>query len=255
MTSEPAAPLRTLIAIPAFNEEASLGAVLTELRVHHPTEHVIVIDDGSRDDTANIARKLGVRVIRHPINLGVGAAMGTAFKYAARHGYEGLIQLDADGQHRPEFLAVLLGQIGSADIVIGSRFADGGYFRTTVARRSIMRVIAGVVSAYAGTHLTDVTSGFRFSGPRAIELFSQHYPVEYLGDTVESIVLASRQGLTVTEVSVSMNERMGGLPSQSIFRAFLYTGRILLILVLAGFRSTPHGVINRRKANRAGETA
>lgn len=255
MTSEPAAPLRILIAIPAFNEEASIAAVLTDLRAHHPTEHVIVIDDGSRDDTANIARKLGVRVIRHPINLGVGAAMGTAFKYAARHDYEGLVQLDADGQHRPEFLSVLLSQIGVADIVVGSRFADGGYFRTTLARRSIMRVIAGVVSAYAGTHLTDVTSGFRLSGPRAIELFSQHYPVEYLGDTVESIVLAARQGLTVTEVSVSMNERMGGLPSQSIFRAFLYTGRILLILVLAGFRSTPRGVINRRKINKERKAA
>jgi glycosyltransferase involved in cell wall biosynthesis len=240
---------RTLIAIPAFNEEASIGAVLTNLRDHHPTEHVIVIDDGSRDDTAAIARGLGVRVIRHPINLGVGAAMGTAFKYAAKHDYEAMVQLDADGQHRPEFLTVLLDQIGTADIVVGSRFREGGYFRTTVARRSVMRVIAWVVSTYARTTLTDVTSGFRVSGPRAIRLFSQHYPVEYLGDTVESIVLASRQGLTVTEVSVEMNERMGGLPSQSIFRAFLYTGRILLILVLAGFRSTPRTVV-RTKSER-----
>jgi hypothetical protein len=84
------------------------------------------------------------------------------------------------------------------------------------------------------------------SGPRAIALFAQHYPVEYLGDTVESIVLASRQGLAVTEVSVAMNERMGGLPSQSIFRAFLYTARIFLILVLAGLRSAPRSVVSTR---------
>jgi glycosyltransferase involved in cell wall biosynthesis len=244
--SETAAPMKTLIAIPAYNEEASIGAVLKDLRDHHPLEHVIVIDDGSRDATSAIAKAAGVRVIRHPINLGVGAAMGTAFKFAARHGYEALVQLDADGQHRPEFLTVLLGQIGKADIVIGSRFADGGYFRTTRARRTVMKVIAAVVSAYSGARLTDVTSGFRVSGPRAIELFSQHYPVEYLGDTVESIVLASRQGLTVAEVSVAMNERFGGLPSQSFFRAFLYTGRIFLILVLAGFRSAPRSVITPR---------
>jgi glycosyltransferase involved in cell wall biosynthesis len=241
----------TLIAIPAFNEEASLGAVLADLRLHHPLEHVIVIDDGSRDSTSLVARESGVRVIRHPINLGVGAAMGTAFKFAARNGYEAMVQLDADGQHRPEFLSVLLDQIGTADIVIGSRFADGGYFRTTFARRSAMRVISWVVSAYARSRLTDVTSGFRVSGPRAIALFSQHYPVEYLGDTVESIVLASRQGLTVQEVSVTMNERFAGLPSQSLFRAILYTSRIFLILILAGVRSTPRGVAkpsNNRKS-------
>jgi glycosyltransferase involved in cell wall biosynthesis len=235
--------LRTLIAIPAFNEEASIGAVLADLRNHHPLEHVIVIDDGSRDATYRIARESGVRVIRHPINLGVGAAMGTAFKYAARHDYQALVQLDADGQHRPEFLNVLLDQVGAADIVVGSRFAEGGYFRTTLARRTVMRVIAWVVSNYARSRLTDVTSGFRVSGPRAIALFSQHYPVEYLGDTVESIVLAAKQGLTITEVSVTMNERFGGLPSQSIFRAFLYTGRIFLILILAGFRSAPRSVV------------
>ena len=244
--SEVSQPLKTLVAIPAYNEEESIGAVLADLQNHHPLEHVVVIDDGSRDSTYRIARASGVRVIRHPINLGVGAAMGTAFKYAARHDYQAVVQLDADGQHRPEFLRILLDQIGTADIVVGSRFAEGGYFRTTLARRTVMRIIAWVVSTYARSRLTDVTSGFRVSGPRAIALFSQHYPVEYLGDTVESIVLASRQGLTVKEVSVAMNERFGGLPSQSFFRAFLYTGRIFLILVLAGFRSVPRSVVTAK---------
>ncbi|MBX3099092.1 MAG: glycosyltransferase family 2 protein [Salinibacterium sp.] len=239
--------VKTLIAIPAFNEEASIGAVLADLHAHHPKEHVIVVDDGSRDRTAEIARGLGVRVIRHSINLGVGAAMGTAFTYAARHGYEALVQLDADGQHRPEFLSVLLAEVGAADIVIGSRFAAGGSFRSTWARRNVQRIIAWTVSAYARTRLTDVTSGFRVSGPRAIALFAQHYPVEFLGDTVESVVLAARQNLTVKEVPVIMNERAGGLPSQSILRASLYTGRILLILVLAGFRSAPPQVAALKK--------
>lgn len=240
--------MRVLIAIPAYNEEGSIGAVLDDLRAHHPLERVVVIDDGSQDATAAIVKSHGVRVLRHAVNLGVGAAMGTAFQFAALHDYDVVVQVDADGQHRPEFLDVLLAQIGGADIVIGSRFADGGYFRTTRARRTAMRVIAWAVSSYAGTKLTDVTSGFRMSGPRAISLFAQHYPVEYLGDTVESIVLASRQGLVVKEVSVAMSERLAGLPSQSVLRAFLYTGRIFMILMLAGFRGVPRGVANRKKA-------
>lgn len=239
--------MKTLIAIPAFNEEASIGDVISDLAGHHPLGHVIVIDDGSRDDTATIARDAGVRVLRHAVNLGVGAAMGTAFKYAAREGYDAMVQLDADGQHRPEFLEDLLAGVGQADIVVGSRFAAGGNFRSTWARRNVQRIIAWTVSSYVRTRLTDVTSGFRVSGPRAIKLFSEHYPVEYLGDTVESIVLASRQGLSVTEVPVVMNERAGGLPSQSILRATLYTGRILLILVLAGLRSAPPSVIAMKK--------
>jgi glycosyltransferase involved in cell wall biosynthesis len=239
--------MKTLIAIPAYNEQASIGAVIADLAGHHPLEHVIVIDDGSGDATSQIARDTGVRVLRHAINLGVGAAMGTAFKYAARHGYEAMVQLDADGQHRPEFLATLLERTGEADIVVGSRFAGAGDYRSTWARRNVQRIIAWTVSAYARTRITDATSGFRVSGPRAIDLFSQHYPVEFLGDTVESIVLAARHGLTVVEVPVIMNERAGGLPSQSIFRATLYTGRILLILVLAGFRSSPPGIAAARK--------
>ena len=238
--------VKTLVAIPAFNEEASIGAVLKNLQEHHPLEHIIVIDDGSKDATSEIALAAGVRVIRHSINLGVGAAMGTAFKFAARHDYDAMVQVDADGQHRPEFLSLLLAQIGSADIVIGSRFANGGKFSSTWSRRTVQRIIAATVSAYSRSHLTDVTSGFRLSGPRAIHLFAQHYPVEWLGDTVESLILASRQGLTISEVGVAMNERMGGLPSQSIFKALMYTGRIFLILVLASFRSAPRGVESQR---------
>ena len=242
--------MKTLIAMPAFNEEESIGAVIAGLAGHHPLEHVVVVDDGSRDATSQIARDAGVRVIRHAVNLGVGAAMGTAFKYAARNGYEAVVQLDADGQHRPEFLEDLLAGTGNSDIVIGSRFAGGGNFQSTWARRNVQRVIAWVVSLYARTRLTDATSGFRVSGPRAIALFSEHYPVEFLGDTVESIVLASRQGLTVSEVPVIMNERAGGLPSQSILRATLYTGRILLILVLAGFRSAPPSIAAMKRRSK-----
>lgn len=231
--------MRVLVAVPALNEAAVIAQVLDSLAPVHPLEHVVIVDDGSRDNTADIARECGAHVVSHAINLGVGAAMGTAFKYAVRHGYDAVIQFDGDGQHRPEYIANLVAALADADIVVGSRFADGGTFKSSAARRGVQRLISWVVSAYARTRLTDATSGFRIAGPRAIRVFSEHYPVEWLGDTVESIVLAYRQGLTVREIPVVMNERAGGAPSQSIFRATLYTGRILLILGLAGIRSVP----------------
>ena len=233
--------MRVLVAIPALNEAAVLGHVLEALSRVHPLGDVVVVDDGSRDATAQIARDAGARVVSHAINLGVGAAMGTAFKYAAQEGYDAVIQFDGDGQHRPEHIAELIAAVdGGADIVIGSRYSQGGdSYKSSAARRGIQRFIAAVASAFARTKLTDATSGFRIAGPRAIRVFAEHYPVEWLGDTVESIILASRQGLKIAEIPVGMNMRAGGVPSQSVFRATLYTGRILLILGLATIRSVP----------------
>jgi len=234
--------MRLLVAIPALNEAAAICGVLESLSRVHPLEHVVVIDDGSRDATARLAREAGAHVLSHAINLGVGAAMGTAFKYAARNGYDAVVQFDGDGQHRPEHLADLVAASAGADIVIGSRFAQGGTFKSSAARRGVQRFIARVASLYARTKLTDATSGFRISGPRAVAVFAEHYPVEWLGDTVESIVLATRQGLRIAEIPVGMNERAGGVPSQSVLRATLYTGRILFILILAGIRSVPREI-------------
>ena len=245
--------MRVLIAVPALNEAAVIGQVLHSLSATHPLRDVVIVDDGSRDATAQIARDAGAHVVSHAINLGVGAAMGTAFKYAVRNGYDAVIQFDGDGQHRPEHIAELIAGLEHSDIVIGSRFMDGGTFKSSAARRGVQRLIAKVASAYARTKLTDATSGFRIAGPRALAVFAEHYPVEWLGDTVESIVLATRQNLTVSEIPTVMNERAGGTPSQSVFRATLYTGRILFILSLASIRSVPPQV--RRLAATKEKTA
>ena len=231
--------MRVLVAVPALNEAAAIGQVLTSLSAAHPLADVVIVDDGSRDATASIARAAGAHVVSHAINLGVGAAMGTAFKYAVRNGYDAVIQFDGDGQHRAEHISELVAALSTADIIIGSRFAVEGGYKSSAARRSVQRLIARVASLYTRTRLTDATSGFRIAGPRALAVFAEHYPVEWLGDTVESIVLATRQGLTVAEIPVAMNERAGGVPSQSVWRATMYTGRILFILGLAGIRSVP----------------
>jgi glycosyltransferase involved in cell wall biosynthesis len=231
--------MKVLVAVPAINESAALGQVLSSISTVHPLRDVVVVDDGSRDATPRIGREAGAHVLSHAINLGVGAAMGSAFKFAARNGYDAVVQFDGDGQHRPEHIAELIGALGDADVVIGSRFAAGGSFKSSAARRGVQRFIASVVSAYARTKLTDATSGLRIAGPRAVEVFAEYYPVEWLGDTVESIVVATRQGLTVREIPVTMNERAGGVPSQSVVRATAYTARILFILGLASIRSVP----------------
>jgi glycosyltransferase involved in cell wall biosynthesis len=240
--------MKVLVAVPALNEAAVLGRVLESLAKVHPLRDVVVVDDGSHDATARIARTAGAHVISHAINLGVGAAMGTAFKYAARAGYEAVVQFDGDGQHRPEHIAELVAALDDADIVIGSRYSEGGTYKSSAARRGVQRFIAWVASAYARTKLTDATSGFRIAGPRAIAVFAVHYPVEWLGDTVESIVLATRQGLRVREIPVGMDERAGGAPSQSVRRATLYTARILFILGLATIRSAPPELRKLRSA-------
>lgn len=246
--------MRVLVAVPALNEAAVIGQVLETLSGHHPLADVVIVDDGSRDDTASIARAAGARVVSHAINLGVGAAMGTAFKFAVRNGYDAVVQFDGDGQHRAEHISELVAALSGSDIVIGSRFGSGTY-KSSAARRGVQRLIARVASAYARTKLTDATSGFRIAGPRALAVFAEHYPVEWLGDTVESIVLATRQDLSVCEIPVEMNVRAGGVPSQSVFRATLYTGRILFILGLASIRSVPPQVRAARRAQGSKEVA
>ncbi|MEO8527466.1 MAG: glycosyltransferase family 2 protein [Pseudolysinimonas sp.] len=246
--------MRVLVAIPALNEADAIGEVLAALSAVHPLADTVVVDDGSRDDTGRIARTAGAHVLSHAINLGVGAAMGTAFKYAAANRYDAVIQFDGDGQHRPGHIAELIAATAHADIVIGSRYAPGGdAFKSSAARRGVHHLIARVVSLYARTRITDASSGFRIAGPRALAVFAEHYPVEWLGDTVESIVLATRQGLTVAEIPVGMNERAGGVPSQSVFRSIGYTGRIMFILVLASFRSVPPRLRELRRRT-AGES-
>lgn len=247
--------MKVLVAVPALNEGAVLAQVLESLAPVHPLADVVVVDDGSSDATASIAAASGAHVISHAINLGVGAAMGTAFKYAARSGYDAVVQFDGDGQHRPEHIAELVAALDDADVVIGSRYAKSGAYKSSAARRGVQRLIARVASAYARTRLTDATSGFRIAGPRAVAVFAQYYPVEWLGDTVESIVLATRQGLRVRELPVGMNERVGGVPSQSVLRATLYTGRILFILGLASIRSVPPQVRGMRRRAASQEAA
>lgn len=229
----------TLIVMPAFNESHSVGRTVRETLTALPGVTVLVVDDGSIDRTGEIAAAHGARVATLPFNLGVGGAMRTGFRYAAQNGFTAVVQVDADGQHDPNEVPSLLAKLADADIVIGARFAGAGTYRMRGPRKWASVVLARVISRTARTKLTDTTSGFKASGPRAISLFSREYPAEYLGDTIEALVIACRAGLRVTQVPTAMRARAGGVPSHRPGKAALYLARATLALAFAYVRPAP----------------
>lgn len=236
-TSErPRAAQRPLIVIPAWNEADAVADIVQAVRQQLPTVPVLVVDDGSVDGTAALARAAGASVLPLAFNLGVGGAMRAGYRQALAAGHDAVVQVDADGQHDAADIQRLLEGLQSADLVIGARFAGKGDYRVGMARRIAMRLLAVVLSRLSGVTLTDTTSGFRAVGPRALTLFADDYPVEYLGDTVESLTRAVRVGLRVAQVPVAMHPRQGGQPSQSAPRAVLYLARAMFVLVLALLR-------------------
>ena len=229
-----------LVVLPTFNEEASVGRVIREVRAAAPAATVLVVDDGSKDRSREVALDCGALVLSLPYNLGVGGAMRAGFKYGLRAGFTAAVQIDADGQHDPCAIPALLEQLAAgADVVVGARFAGAGQYGVRGPRRWAMRVLAVSISRLAGHRMTDVTSGFRMCNRRAMALFAQHYPVEYLGDTVESLVIASRAGMRVTQVPVEMRQRQDGRASQSAVKASLYLIRAVLAMGITLVREQP----------------
>ncbi|MBC7590383.1 MAG: glycosyltransferase family 2 protein [Salinibacterium sp.] len=227
---------QTLIVIPAFNEQESVAAVIHEVLTKLPGVAVLVVDDGSTDATSAIARAAGARVATLPFNLGVGGAMRTGFKYAKEYGFANVVQVDADGQHDPAGVPALIEALDHADLVLGARFAGEGDYSVRGPRQWAMVVLAATLSRITRSKLTDTTSGFRASGPRAVALFAERYPAEYLGDTIEALVIASRERLVIRQVPVSMRPRAGGTPSHNPLKSATYLGRAVVALLFALIR-------------------
>jgi len=232
-----ASPLSsTLIVMPALNEEESVRQVVLEVLERLPGIAVLVVDDGSSDATRSEALAAGARVARLPFNLGVGGAMRVGFRYALENGFENVVQVDSDGQHDPANIEALVAELQYADLVIGARFAGEGDYVVKGPRRWAMVVLSKFLSITAHTRLTDTTSGFKASGPRAVRLFAEHYPAEYLGDTIESLVIAARAKCVIRQVPVSMRARAGGRPSHDPLKAAAYLGRASMALLFALMR-------------------
>jgi len=224
---------RILVVVPAFNEEASVAAVVASARNYG--YDVCVVDDGSTDATAPRAAAAGATVLRLPVNLGVGGALRCGFRHAVLQGYDAVAQVDADGQHDPGDVADLFATMNDsgADIVIGSRFADGDdAYVVGRGRRLAMRVLARRVSRVAGHPLSDVTSGLRAIRRPLLDVFAADYPVEYLGDTVEALVLAASQGFVIVERPTRMTHRETGAASASVLASIWYIVRVLTAIEL-----------------------
>jgi glycosyltransferase involved in cell wall biosynthesis len=227
---------RVLIVIPAWNEQACIGDVIREVGGELPGVGVLVVDDGSTDDTAAVAAEAGATVVQLPYNLGVGGAMRAGYRYGYEHGYDVVIQVDADGQHDPRYVPKLVDALDEADFVIGARFAGVGDYTVRGPRRWAMSMLSAVLSRLGHVKLTDTTSGFRAANRRTVELLAKWYPVEYLGDTIEVLVRLLRNGYKVRQVPVTMRPRQAGTPSHSPIKSTIYLGRAFFILLLSMVR-------------------
>jgi len=221
---------RTIVVIPAFNEEESLPSVLRELHEVVPDLDVVVVDDGSADATASVARDAGLPCVSLPFNLGIGGALRAGYRYAADGGYQRAVQFDADGQHRADQIALLLAALDDgADMACGSRFAAGGY-EVGRGRGLAMALLRVGVRLLTGQRFSDTSSGFRAVEQPLLGVFATEYPVEYM-DSVETLVNACRGGYQVVEVPTLMRERAGGVPSQRPFHLAYHYARLLVALL------------------------
>lgn len=224
---------KVLVIMPAYNEAETIKNVISAVKKELPEAGIIVINDGSRDATGSIAKRLGVTVADLPYNMGIGAAMQTGYRYAELHDYDIAVQVDADGQHPPDQIKYIIGPImeGTTDAVIGSRFLIKGEYHPSLARNIGIKVFSAVVSLITGKKLTDTTSGFRAVNKRVIKVFAKKYPEDY--PEVEAIVLLHKAGFSIIEVSVKMKARAGGKSSITALHALYYMVKVLLAVFIS----------------------
>jgi hypothetical protein len=228
----------TLAVIPAFNEAARVGAVVHGVRAALPDADVLVVDDGSRDTTAEQARAAGARVVRHPFNLGYGAGLQTGYKWALRRGHRFVVQLDADGQHDPATIPRVLAPVqrGDADVVIGSRFVAPSGYEMGVTRSFGRRASQGLLRAFGGPRVADPTSGFQALARPVVRFYcSDIFPADF--PDIDMILLLHRQGFRVAEVPVEMAPNPPGHASMHGGWRPLYYGYKMLLAMLRS-----HGV-------------
>lgn len=231
---------RPCIVMPAFNEEARLPKLLAELQRALPDHDLVVIDDGSRDATGDVAERAGARVLRHPYNLGYGAALQTGFKWALlESGAPWVVQMDADGQHLPAEVPALVARLaaGDCDIAIGSRFLETTDYEMGAVRNTGRQLIRAL-GRYAGVDLTDPTSGFQALNARALELYAgDWFPSDY--PDVDVRIVAARAGLRICEVSVQMAASARASTLHSGWKPVYYAYKMLLSLWASAGRSAP----------------
>jgi hypothetical protein len=231
--------LKVLAIVPAHNEGQTTAEVVSDIHRLAPGVDVVVVDDCSSDRTGEWARQAGAKVLPLPVNLGIGGAVQTGFKYAEAHDYGAVIQVDGDGQHDPAEIGLVVGPLarGEADVVIGSRFLEKTAYRAPFARRSGMVLFAAVARWAMRQKITDTTSGFRALNREAYCFFARHYPTDF--PDAESLVLLKRSGFRLKEVPVNMRPRKRGHSSTTTWRSFYYPFKMVLSVFVVMLRQPP----------------
>lgn len=228
---------KTLIILPALNEAGNIEKAVARIKVSIPFADVLVINDGSTDTTAQEARQGGATVINMPYNVGIGAAVQTGFKYAARHDYAVVVRNDGDGQHAADDIMHLLDTLlnnDDVDVVIGSRFLGDGDYGTSLMRRLGIGILSNLLTLITRQKITDPTSGFAAFNRQAILLFAKIYPHDY--PEPEAVVLLHKSGLHQCEIPVTFKEREHGIsqftaPTRSAYYMLKVTLAILINLL------------------------
>jgi glycosyltransferase involved in cell wall biosynthesis len=228
------------VIVPAYNEEKAIAAVVGDINALDLGKNfamtVVVVNDCSKDRTADIVRKLNCILLDLPVNLGIGGAVQTGFIYAYENGFDYAMQVDGDGQHPPSEIPKLLKTIDEAglDIVIGSRFIEKSGFKSTFSRRMGINFFRYVIRLFCGITITDSTSGFRIINRKTLSIVCEHYPDEY--PEPESIILYHSHHLKIGEVAVEMRERQGGVSSIRMFNSLYYMLKVSVAILFTYIR-------------------
>jgi len=225
--------MKLLALIPAFNEENTIENVIEETKKHLPEADILVINDGSTDNTKRVLKQTsGIKVIHLPFNMGIGGAIWTGFNFFCKEGYDFLVRIDGDGQHRPSEARRLLEPIvkEEATLVIGSRFIEREGYLSSFYRRAGVKLLNILSRFILKKGITDSTSGFRAYNRDAIYLLSKDYPFDY-PEPIE-IYMLNKKGFKIKEISIKMEERKGGISSISLMKSYYYLIKVLLTILV-----------------------
>ena len=224
--------MKTLIIVPCYNEQETIAELYDEI-TGKTSYDVIVVNDCSIDNSREILRNKKIPHLDLPLNLGIGGAVQTGYRYALQRGYDIAVQLDGDGQHDPEQVVTIITPIeqGNADLVIGSRYIDKVGFQSSAMRRAGIRFFKLLIYIISGKRITDATSGFRAANRKTMKLFDKYYASDY--PEPESNALALKSKLRVCEVPVTMRERQGGTSSIRAFQPLYYMLKVSLGIIIS----------------------
>lgn len=224
--------MKTLVIIPAFNEEGSIVHTMEDLKKHAPDFDYLIINDSSEDDTLRVCRENRYHYLNLPVNLGIGGAVQTGYRFAYYQGYDLAVQFDGDGQHRAEYLSVMKEKMmrEHADMVIGSRFIRMEGYQSSYMRRIGIRYFSLLIRLVTGCRITDPTSGMRMVNRKLLQKFMDDYPKDY--PEPESVTDILTKKYKVCEIPVEMNGRNSGTSSISMISSIYYMVKVSLAIVI-----------------------